>query len=60
MPPMAYVEEEILEELIEVPPDSLLYMVLDPRIDPTPTLQQWIQRQQWRDLLALSKRKSPG
>jgi hypothetical protein len=28
-PPMAYVEEEILEEPIQVPPESLLFIVPD-------------------------------
>jgi di/tripeptidase len=32
---MAYVEEEILEEPIQVPPDSLLYMVSDPQDRPS-------------------------
>jgi hypothetical protein len=38
MPPMAYVEEEILEEPIMVPPDSLLYMVPDPHDRPNTSL----------------------
>jgi hypothetical protein len=38
MPPMAYVEEEISEELILVPPDSLLYMVMDPQDRPSTNL----------------------
>jgi hypothetical protein len=35
LPPMAIVEEEILEEPIMVPPDSLLYTVLDPHDPPS-------------------------
>jgi hypothetical protein len=37
-PPMAYVEEEIPEEPILVPPDSLLYMVPDPQDRPNTSL----------------------
>jgi hypothetical protein len=38
MPLMAYVEEEIPEEPILVPPDSLLYTVLDPQDRPNTSL----------------------
>jgi hypothetical protein len=34
MPPMAFVEEEFPEEPIQVPPESLLYTVLDAHIRP--------------------------
>jgi hypothetical protein len=34
-PPMDIVEKEILEEPIMVPPDSLLYTVLDPHDPPS-------------------------
>jgi hypothetical protein len=34
-PPMAFMEEEFLEEPIQVPPESLLYIVLDSHDSPS-------------------------